>query len=188
VNRGWWRRNRWGLILVLPLVAGVFGLNGHLIYVRNYAQLPKEPVPVDATGKASLDDFTVRVIELAPVENQQELKRLLPFDSPSLPSSVKVWRLILSVDGPDTEPAKSDLVDCLVSLRDDATGRSYAMGPSELSGAEVRSFGGCLADDDEQPAPFTSTTFFLLPAETRPSAIVVTWRTRLPRFVRFPVP
>ena len=100
VKRGWWRRNVWGLVLLLPLLAGLVGLNGHLIYVRNYAERPSEPVPVDATGKATLDDYAVRVIELAPVENEQELKRLRPFDSPGLPDSVKVWRLILSVEAP----------------------------------------------------------------------------------------
>ena len=184
MNHGWWRRNRWGLILVLPLIAGVVGLNGHLIYVRNYAERPEEPVPVDATGQARLDDYAVRVIELVPVDNQQELKRLLPFESPGLPSSVKVWRLILSIDAPD-----DGLVgECLIRLRDDATGRSFAMGPAELSGSDVRPYGGCLADDNEQPAPYTATAYFLLPAETRPSAIVVTWQLRLPRYVRFPVP
>jgi hypothetical protein len=65
VKRGWWRRNVWGLVLLLPLLAGLVGLNGHLIYVRNYAERPSQPVPVDATGKATLDDYAVRVIELA---------------------------------------------------------------------------------------------------------------------------
>jgi hypothetical protein len=186
VKRGWWRRNRWGLVLLLPLLAGLFGLNGHLIYVRNYAGLPNQPVPVDATGKATLDDYAVRVIELAVVENQQELRKLQPFGSPGLPASVKVWRLILSVDA----PPDSFVGQCAIRLDDDATGRSYAMGPSELSGEGSlhSNKDGCYADDDEQPAPFTATTYFLLPAETRPSAIVIAWDSRLPRFVRLPVP
>jgi len=185
VKRGWWRRNVWGLVLLLPLLAGLFGLNGHLIYVQNYAMLPNEPVPVDATGKAILDDYAVRVIELAVVENQQELKRLRPFDAPGLPASVKVWRLILSVEA----PAGSFVGQCAIRLND-AAGRSYAMGPSELSGEGSLHSGkdGCYPDDKEQPSPFTATTFFLLPAETRPSAIVIAWESRLPRFVRFPVP
>ena len=185
MKRGWWRRNVWGLVLLLPLLAGLVGLNGHVIYVRNYAERPNEPVPVDATGKATLGDYAVRVIELAPVENEQELKRLRPFDSPGLPGSVKVWRLILSVEA----PADSFVGQCRIRLNDDATGRSFAMGPSELTGdGSMRATSdGCYPDDDEQPAPFTATTFFLLPAETRPSAVIITWDARLPRFVRFPV-
>ena len=186
MKRGWWRRNVWGLALLLPLLAGLFGLNGHLIYVRNYAQQPNEPVPVDATGKATLDDYAVRVIELAVVENQQELKKLRPFDSPGLPASLRVWRLILSVEG----PVKEGVGNCGIELRDDTTGRTYAMGPSELSGqGSLRAQNdGCYPDDEDQPSPFTATTFFLLPAETRPSAIIIAWDSRLPRFVRLPVP
>jgi hypothetical protein len=97
---------------------------------------------------------------------------------------VKVWRLILSVEA----PADSFVGQCKIRLRD-ATGRSFAMGPSELTGdGSMRATSdGCYPDDDEQPAPFTATTFFLLPAETRPSAVIITWDARLPRFVRFPV-
>ena len=130
MTRGWWRRNVWGLVLLLPLLAGLVGLNGHVIYVRNYAERPSEAVRSTPTGKATLDDYAVRVIELAPVANEQELKRLRPFDSPGLPANVKVWRLILSVDA----PPDSFVGQCAIRLNDDTTGRSFAMGPSELTG------------------------------------------------------
>ena len=104
MKRGWWRRNVWGLVLLLPLLAGLVGLNGHLIYVRNYAERPSEAVPVDATGKATLDDYAVRVIELAPVENEQELKRLRP--CPVLYERGRFWR-----EFPHPPPARRRVSD-----------------------------------------------------------------------------
>jgi hypothetical protein len=178
--RGWWRRNVWGLILVLPLLAGLFAFNAGGFYRANYTLRPMEPVPVDGTGLARLDDYAIRLIEVAPVENPVDVKGLLGFGGRPLPASVKIWRVLLSIEAP-----KDSFVNlCKMSL-EDAEGRLYAFGPSELHGGPV--VDGCYPDNDDQPQPYTSTSIYLLPAESRPTAVRITWIDRLPRYVRFPV-
>ena len=177
MTRGWWRRNLWGLILVIPLALGMFALNATPIYRLNVTTLPKRPVPVDGTGKAMLDDYAVRVVEVAQIDNSDEIRELLGTTKPPLPTTVKVWRAILSFAGPDD---MSGL--CEVELLD-GQGRAYTSGPSELA------LGGfaCTPDDDEQPSPFLTTGYFLLPAESRPTAVRVMWEPRLPRYIVVPV-
>lgn len=179
-TRGWWRRNVWGLILVLPLLAGLFAFNADAFYDRNYSARPKEPVPVDGTGLAKLDDYAVRVMEVASVENEVDVKNLLGFSGQPLPSSVKIWRVLLSIEAPE----ESFVTLCKMSL-EDANGRLYEFGPSELHGGPT--IDGCYPDNEDQPSPYTSTSIYLLPAEARPTAVRITWADRLPRYVRVPV-
>jgi hypothetical protein len=185
-TRGWFRRNVWGLILVPPLVAGLFAFNAGGLYKANYTLRPKQPVPVDGTGLATLDGYEVRLAELAPVENEVDVKQLLGFNGQPLPATVKIWRLILTVRVPEGSRQDSGIGTCRVSLEDDA-GNRYGAGPSELRGGPVSVAGSCYADDDDQPMPYTATSVFLLPAQRRPTSVVITWIDRLPRYVRFPV-
>jgi len=177
MTRGWWRRNGWGLLLVLPLAAGMFALNTTEIYRLNFASLPKRAVPVDSTGKAVLDDYAVRVVEVVPVDNADEVKDLLSSTRAPLPTTVKVWRAILSFAGPN-EISNS----CAVELID-GQGRAYTAGPSELAAGHF----ACAPDDTAQPSPYVSTSYFLLPNEGRPAAVRVVWEPRLPRYVHIPV-
>jgi hypothetical protein len=184
MKRGWWRRNVWGLVLVLPLFVGVFAVNADVAYERNYSQQAKEPVPVDGTGAAVLDEYTVRVVEVDPVENEVEVDDLLGFGDDTLPDGVKIWRAVLAIDAP--RGGDNDFVSLCDAWLEDAAGHQYGKNPSELRGAP-HLFGPCSADDDDEPAPFTTTLVFLLPAETRPTALVLTWIDQLPRYVRLPV-
>src|SRR5262245_38046942 len=177
MTRGWWRRNAWGLVLVIPLAAGMFALNTTEIYRLNVAAQPKRAVPVDGTGKATLDDFSVRVVEVVPIDSTDDVRELLGSTRAALPTTVKVWRAILSCGGP-SEVGSSCEVELL-----DGQGRAYTAGPSELAGASVT----CFPDDDQQPSPYVSTAYFLLPTESRPASVRVVWATRLPRYVLIPV-
>jgi hypothetical protein len=177
MTRGWWRRNVWGLALVIPLSAGMFALNADAIYDRNFASVPRRPAPVDGTGKAVLDDYAVRVVEVAQVDNAEEVKTLLSSTKAPLPTTVKVWRAILSFAGPEEISGS-----CSVELLD-GQGRAYISGPDELSAGRT----ACYPDDQEQPSPFISTAYFLLPTEGRPAAIRVIWEPRLPRYILIPI-
>jgi hypothetical protein len=179
-TRGWWRRNVWGLILVLPLLAGLFAFNADGFYGRNYRERPKEPVPIDGTGLAKLDDYAIRMMQVAPVENEVDVKNMLGFGGRPLPSSVKIWRVLLSIQAPED----SFVGLCKMSL-EDADGRLYAFAPTELHGGPIIS--GCYPDNTDQPKPYTSTSLYLLSAEARPTAVRITWLGQFPRYVRFPV-
>jgi hypothetical protein len=177
MTRGWWRRNLWGLILVVPLAVGMFALNTTAIYHLNFTSLPKRAVPVDGTGKAVLDDYALRVVEVVRVDNTAELNEVLGSTKAPLPTTVKVWRAILSFAGPNDVSSS-----CGVELID-GQGRAYTAAPSELA------VGGtpCYPDDEAQPSPYVSTVYFLLPTESRPSAVRVMWTSRLPRYILIPV-
>ena len=182
MNKGWWRRNIWGLLLIVPLIAGTFAFGIDEAYKYNYTMLPKEPVPIDGTGRAVLDDYAARLIEVKHVETEAELKRVERFGQDRLPSNVSVWRGILSIEAPE---------DSFVTLCDswlvDGQGRRYRNAPSELGG-DSRSFAACGPDDEKQPAPYTVTFYFLLPSGVRPTALLITWDPQLPRFIEFPIP
>ena len=181
-QRGWLRRNVWGLVVLGPLLVAVFAVNGCVAYDRNYRAQPKEPVPVDGTGLATLDSFGVRLMELAPVENPLEIDDMISSIGSPIPPSVTVWRAILTV----TAPAESYVGQCQLWL-EDASGSRHLSGPAELPGAPGGLGAACYPDDRDQPAPYTATGVFLLPAEARPTAVLVVWRPLLPRFIRFPV-
>jgi hypothetical protein len=183
MTRGWWRRNSWGLLLVPPLLAGLFAFNADAFYGRNYRAQPKEPVPVDGTGRAALDDYAVRIMELAPVENELEIDQLMGFGQSAPPSSVKIWRAMLAIDAPRDDT--STVFSC-ESWLEDAAGRRYGVNPTEI-GHAPHVFGACNPDNEDQPTPYTTTMVFLLPAETRPTSLVLTWLDRLPRYIRLPV-
>ncbi len=178
MRRGWWRRNLWGLILVLPLAAGLFALNARTAYELHFQQTPQRAVPVNGTGEAVLDNYSVRVVEIVPVDRASELKEILG-ERPSLPTTVRPWRAIVSFGGPDPT-----IRGCKVALLDNH-GREYGPKPSEL--AALAGNISCLPDDDEQPSPFLSTFYFLLPSDGRPTALRITWLLLLPRYVLFPI-
>src|SRR5262245_5460720 len=158
MRRGWWRRNVWGLALVLPLAAGMFALNASTAYELHFQQTPKRAVPIDSTGQAVLDNYSVRVVEITPVERAAEVEAILG-SRPPLPTTVKPWRAIVSLGGPD-----QTIRGCKVALLD-RDGREFGPQPSEL-GALAGNI-SCLPDDDEQPSPYLSTFYFLLPSDSR---------------------
>lgn len=175
MKRGWWRRNVWGLVLLLPLTAGIFASNADRLYEDNIKYTPRQPVPVDASGTAELDDFRVSVTSFEPVSNDdpQLVDRGI-----TLPASVQGWRAVLTFAGPETGLGACNEV-ALIDERE----RFYPARPDTLSlGAYT-----CHADEFEDVSPYPTTFYFLLPAQSRPQAVRVVWTPLLPRYVRLPV-
>jgi hypothetical protein len=179
-TRGWWRRNVWGLVLLLPLTAGLFALNRTIIYERNFAAAPRLAAAVDGTGKAVLDGYAVRLIEAVPVPSDQ-LDVVLA-GRPPLPSTVRPWRVILSVAG----PPDSFVGNCRAELVTE-DGLAYPASPDELAFTSS-SLSHCHPDDSRQPSPYVTTLYMLLPADQEPAGVRITWDSRLPRYIYLPVP
>jgi len=178
-SRGWWRRNVWGLILLLPLTAGLFALNRNLIYDRNFAVEPRLAAAVDGTGKAVLDDYAIRLIEAVPVPSS-ELETILS-GRPPLPSTARPWRVILSIAGPQ----ESFVGDCRVELMT-ADDLAYLASPNELA-FTGSTLSHCYPDDSRQPSPYVTTLYMLLPADQEPVGVRITWEPLLPRYIYLPV-
>lgn len=174
MSRGWWRRNVWGLIFVLPVTAGLFAFNADLLYNVNFATKPTQQAPIDGTGTAVLDDIQVALDSFEPVDDDDSA---LASRGISLPSSVQAWRAAVTLSGPE-----DSLSLCTVVLVD-AAGRQYPSSPRALP---LGAF-GCSPDDSDATSPYTSTFYFLLPAPARPQALQISWAPLLPRYVQLPV-
>jgi hypothetical protein len=179
-SRGWWRRNVWGLVLVLPLTAGLFALNRNIIYARNFGNTPLVAAPVDGTGKAVLDEYAVRVVEAVPVPSDQ--RDVVEAGRPPLPSTVRPWRVILSIAG----PPDSFVGNCQAELVT-ADGLAYKASPDELAFTH-HSIIHCNPDDSRQPSPYVTTLYMLLPADQEPVGVRIIWAPQLPRYIYLPVP
>ncbi len=177
--RGWWRRNIWGVVLLLPLVAGLFALNRNLIYDRNFGAEPRIAAAVDGTGKAVLDDYAVRLIEAVPLPSDQ-LDVVLS-GRPALPSSARPWRVILSIAG----PPDSYVGACKAELMT-ADGIAYEASPNEFV-VTGNTFTHCNPDDSRQPSPYVTTLYMLLPVDQEPVGVRITWPSLLPRYMYLPV-
>jgi hypothetical protein len=156
----------------------MFALNAGTAYELHFERMPKRAVAVDGTGQAVLDKYSVRMVEITPVERDPELQEILQ-GQPALPTTVRPWRAIVSFGGPDPT-----IQGCKVALLD-GQGRAYSPQPGELTALAGNM--SCLPDDDEQPIPYLSTFYFLLPAETRPTGLRITWLPLLPRYVLLPI-
>jgi len=177
MSHGWWRRNVWGLILVVPLTAGLFAINAEIIYDANYGFTPQRPAPIDATGTAVLDDYRAKLTSIDPVGRRDDE---LADRGITLPDSVQVWRAVVTFTG----SPESSIGTCNEIALIDEDERAYSSAPDALDylGAYT-----CGPDDYEASSPYTTTYYFLLPAQSRPQALRIVWRPLLPRYVRLPV-
>jgi hypothetical protein len=173
MTRGWWRRNLWGLILVVPMTAGLFAINADGLYEANIRLKPRDPVPVDGGGTAVLDDLRVSLESFGSVSADDPD---LAEESVTLPGSVTAWRVVVTFDGPDDQ-----LSACSVGLVDERD-RVYSSKSLGALGAV-----GCQPDEFDAPTPYQTTFYFLLPQQTRPQALQIYWLPLLPRYVRIPV-
>ncbi|AVT30711.1 hypothetical protein C6361_15890 [Plantactinospora sp. BC1] len=173
---GWWRRNRWGLLALLPALVLALGPGVKDGYQRYSQAEYLEPVGVGADGWATFAGARIRLVELveAPSVPGRD-DRPLP-----LPAGVRLWRakLAFELSAPET------LIGCLHYL-EDREGRLFSANPPELSGAGLSS-PGCVADD---PAERTLQVeaYFLLPRPATPVALRIVKATQRPRYARLPV-
>ncbi len=141
LGRGWWRRNIWGLVAMLPALA-------LMIYAAVYSDLEywqrgrPSQAPSAADGSAEFAGVRLRLVELAPTT---DLKRYgnAPFVPPD---GVTVWRAVIEVESPDPETSPF----CTILLEDEA-GNRYDVNAEELSKARLP-LANC-RPDTEDPAP-----------------------------------
>ncbi len=143
LGRGWWRRNVWGLVAVVPALA-------LMVYAGVYSDLEYwqrgRPVqaPSAADGSAEFAGLRLRLVELAPTT---ELKRsataaFVP------PEGVTVWRAVIEIESPDPEKSPG----CTIVLEDRA-GNRHDTEAQELTKARVP-LANCRPDTDSGgPAP-----------------------------------
>src|SRR5690349_3476868 len=168
----WWRRNRWGLIALLPAILAVLAVNYDDAYGRYWEFEPREPI--SSSGWAAYAGAEMRLVELT--EATGELKDYSgdPF---VLPGGVRAWRAVVEFRyGPGVE-----IGGCSFGLEDDR-GRVYGADPEELSEAKISRHASCEADETEVKDPsagFRVAAFFITGAEARAVAVRIELGTAL---------
>jgi len=172
MTHGWWRRNRWGLIVLVPVLALAIGLQLDDAYHLYWNGQPRQPVAAGPDGWADFAGGRIRLVELGPAADVEA------------PTRTQVWRARLEF----AVPAQDTLGACDISVEDEA-GRVFEARPDELIGADVP-FPSCTPELDTParnatgPVTFSTVAHFVLPAGARPVAVRVTQLTALPRYAR----
>lgn len=203
---GWWRRNRWGLVGVIPAILLLFALSAEYLYEKTYKGKPRNPVPAGADSSFELSGTRLRLVDLGPATD------LKAYDGKAFqpPPGVAIWRarieffIVVPKDpnedlfpgldplpgetkppvDPDAPP-ETKLGGCEIVL-EDTQGRLYDDDPTDLlRGARDTSSGGCMADwDAPDPKHYVTTIYFALPPDAEPVAVRVNDLLSLPDYAR----
>ncbi|MDQ7905358.1 hypothetical protein RB614_12565 [Phytohabitans sp. ZYX-F-186] len=172
-TRGWWRRNIWGLVALLPVLALALApsvKDGLDLYNRH----PHEAVLPSADGWTSYSDARMRLVSFGPATDLKTYGGE-PFQPPG---KTKAWKATIEVEAAD----KESVIGCNLAL-EDAEGRLFGAKPDELSGARTP-FPSCTPEDDEAPSPWQVEMYFVTPDSARPAAVRVTSGLHLPHYAR----
>jgi hypothetical protein len=171
---GWWRRNRWGLVFLVPALALALWPSVADGYPAYWNAKPREPVTASPGGWVDFAGARMRLVELAPATG------LAGFDGKpvALPPGVKAWRARIAFDA---GPGATGLAGCALKLAD-AAGHTYEAGPVELRKARTP-FPTCTAEKDAGPR-YETVAHFVTPPDARPVAVHLIVPTQLPRYAR----
>jgi hypothetical protein len=175
-TRGWWRRNRWGVLALVPALALALGPGVKQGYEEVTQTEPRQAVVAGADGWVTYAGSRMRLSELT-TATELTSRDGKPF---RLPAGVRAWRATVLFE-PGTPEG---VVACSVWL-EDHDGRIYSAGPTELSGAAVSS-GGCAPERDAGGRPYEKVFYFVMPDSSSPVAARVVTAAMLPRYARLP--
>ncbi|MFC7484922.1 hypothetical protein ACFQX7_39555 [Luedemannella flava] len=174
---GWWRRNWWGLLVIVPLLVTALGPELPELYRKWHNTKPNERVHVAGGQWASFGGGRIRLISLkrAPALTTYEGRPYTP------PVTMQIWQATVEVDV--TEDA--DLEGCDFSVAD-ARGRVFSASPQELNGVDVDRASCLRLFDAPKTGPFTVVATFATSA--LPQGLRVTVGTELPRYLWLTAP
>jgi hypothetical protein len=173
---GWWRRNRWWLVALVPVLAATVALNWGDVYDKHWRKVPHAPVGPAGDGSVQFAGARLRLTDLVPGAATLTDYAGKPYQPPA---GMQVWRATIAFD--TTRP--DDIAGCEIALEDTA-GRVYGANPQELARMRAR-FASCIpSTEDEGKAKFAKTAYFVTPADARPAAVRITLATQIPRSAR----
>src|SRR3981189_2407862 len=110
----WWRRNRWGVVALVPALVAMLALSAEDLYYGVYARQPRQPVPANTDGRYELRGTQTRLVNLG---RATDLKR---YNGSAFvpPANVTFWRARIEfsipktttpqkTEPPNTEPPKT---------------------------------------------------------------------------------
>jgi len=189
--KGWWRRNRWGLLLLIPVF--VLALVPPVISTYDMLWKRQERLPLagGTTTWVTYGGVRVRLVELS---EEKDLPGYGGRREPA-PAGMRVVRVVLGFDGPGDA-----LAGCEVWLESTADER-FSANPDELDDAKLP-YGSCGADDAIQPSAsadpspsvtsspdpkavqqWRTETYFVMPLTSYPRSVRIVVRTQLPEYI-----
>lgn len=185
---GWWRRNAWGVVLLVPAMAAVTVapyLNTYDTFLKLQERTPVLP---SAEHWVTFSDARMRLVELS------DESTLPTYDDKTTPAppGLRVVKAVLEFDG---SPENKGLQGCRLFLESTA-GERYSEKPVELTNVDLVSLpdGGCTPETEFTPTPKPNPTpsdarrtwrtvcYFAMPLTAYPSAVRVSIATELPRY------
>jgi hypothetical protein len=184
---GWWRRNRWGLVAIVPAVLALLALSAESLYYTVYLREPRQPLPASADGSFDVRGTKVRLVDLSRATDLKQYDGTAFAVAPN----VIIWRARIEftlppgTDPDDMNPAVPRLGGCTITLQA-ADGRSFDDDPhSLLRGAADVNASGCFAGyDAPDPLRYVNAVYFALPPDAEPVSVNVSDALTLPRYVR----
>lgn len=174
-QRGWWQRNQWALLALIPILAAVSWIHFDRVNEQYWESQPREPVSAGADGWASFAGARIRLDRLEPATDLKTFSNR-PFTPPA---GVAAWRAVLIFEAPDQEA-----IGACKLLLEDSDGRTYGASPDELSGARVPFASSCTSDDEPAPHSYESVVYFATPAAAKATAVRISIDRELPRYAR----
>lgn len=178
----WWRRNWWGLLAVVPVLALLVWLSPDHSYEQWRDAEPREEVRPGADGWVSYGGARLRLEQVGSARVEDSLGAPYP-----VPDGVRAWgaTVTIGVTGDDPEA----LLGCELRLEDEQ-GRLFGSQPQELLGAYLdgEPVDGTLCTpslEQEGQEQFQVRALFALPENVEPAALRVTQFEALPAYVRF---
>ena len=178
---GWFRRNRWGLIGLVPAVLALLALSAENVYYGVWSMNPRTPVAADSGGRYTLGTTRIRLVGVAAATD------LKSFDGTSFvpPPHVTIWRARIEF-ATEVKDGNTDIGGCAIAIEDTA-GRTFSEDPKEIDGAADVVASSCLPPDNASgPTTYVNAVYFALPSDAHPVAVRITEPVQLPRYVRLP--
>lgn len=176
VSRGWWRRNRWALAALAPILAIALTVQTYDHYREYWNPVPRTPITAASDGWVTFDGARIRLNGLVIATKLTD-----GFGAPLRPpAGTTVWSATISFQSAHPEP----LYGCVLTLHDTA-GQTFADNPAELTDLGVDfEFASCGPDTSTgaTPTTWTTTAYFIAPASARPDGVRMTIDQQLPRY------
>lgn len=185
-RRGWWRRNVWGLLALLPVLLAITAADPYGAWSVWRETRPGSAVIAGADGWVSYAGARARLVSVEPADLRRRDEEPFP-----LPSGLAAWQATVSFER--TAQPDGSLRGCEFRLEDDS-GRLFGDDPSEVVDAYVAGesyFGGVICAppaEDPDAARYDVVALFVLPGPARPVALRLTALDAKPDYARFPLP
>ncbi|GAA4438938.1 hypothetical protein [Phytohabitans houttuyneae] len=174
--KGWWRRNLWGLIAILPAFALAIGPSAKEGFDKYTSGYPRQAVQPSSDGWASYAGARVRLVTFEPAIYLEKYDGELFRPQ----GGTKVWKATLAFEAAD----RKALAGCDLVLEDTA-GRLYSVNPDELDGTRA-GYPSCTPDEDDPSTPWQAEMYFVTSGSAQPSAVRVVNSLELPLYARLP--